>query len=69
VTSRSPAERELKASERRVERPDADLAAYRSLLTLRPRDALLRVPIMGRLLETGVRRCAHALDRLRAIAP
>jgi hypothetical protein len=60
--------RELKASGERAKRLDADLAAYRSLPALRLRDALLRVPVLGRLLQTGARRCARALDRLRPTA-
>jgi glycosyl transferase family 4 len=59
---------QLDASEERAKRLDADLAAYRSLPTLRLRDALLRVPVLGRLLQTGARRCAHALDRRRPTA-
>jgi len=57
------AERELEAARTRATRFDADLAAYRSLPTLRLRDALLRVPVIGPLLQAGARRCAHALDR------
>jgi hypothetical protein len=64
----STLERELKASEERAKCLDADLAAHRSLPTLRLRDALLRVPVLGRLLQTGARRCVHALDRLRSTA-
>ncbi len=59
---------QLEASEERAKRLAADLAAYRSLPTLRLRDALLRVPVLGRLLQTGARRCAHALDRLSPTA-
>lgn len=59
---------QLDASEERARRLDADLAAYRSLPTLRLRDALLRLPVLGRLLQSGARRCADALDRLSPTA-
>jgi hypothetical protein len=59
---------QLAASEERAKRLDAELAAYRSLPTLRLRDALLRLPVFGRLLQLGARRCAHALDRLSPTA-
>ena len=64
----STLERELKASDERAKCLDADLAAYRSLPTLRLRDALLRVPVLGRLLQIGARRCANVLDRRRPTA-
>jgi hypothetical protein len=59
------AEGELEAARARATRLDAD---YRSLPTLRLRDALLRVPVIGPLLQAGARRCAHALDRFRPTA-
>jgi hypothetical protein len=59
---------QLAASEERAKLLDAELAAYRSLPTLRLRDALLRLPVLGRLLQIGARRCADALDRLSPTA-
>ncbi len=56
------AERELETARADAARLDAD---YRSLPTLRLRDALLRVPGIGPLLQAGARRCTRALDRLR----
>lgn len=58
-------ERELEATQERL---DTELAAFRSLPTLRLRDALLRVPLVGSVLRAGARRCAYALDRLRPTA-
>jgi Glycosyltransferase Family 4 len=52
----------------RAERLDVELAAFRSLPTLRLRDAVLRLPLVGSVLKAGARRCAHALDRIRATA-
>jgi len=61
-------ERELEAARTRAAGLETEVAAIRSLPTLRIRDALLRVPMMGPLLQIGARRCAHALDRLRPTA-
>jgi glycosyltransferase involved in cell wall biosynthesis len=67
-TQVATAERELQAARDRTSRLDTELAAFRSLPTLRLRDALLGVPLVGSVLRSGARRCAHALDRLRATA-
>jgi Glycosyltransferase Family 4 len=61
-------EGELGSERDRADRLEADVAAFRSLSTLRLRDALLQVPLLGSMLHAGARRCAHALDRFRATA-
>ena len=57
------AERELEAARTRAANLEAEAAAIRSLPTLRLRDALLRVPVIGPLVQIGARRCVHALHR------
>ena len=58
-------ERELDAAGDRAGHLEADVAAFRSLPTLRLRDAVLRVPLVGSLIQHSARRCANLLDPRR----
>ena len=54
-------ERELEGERKAVERLQSRLAEYESLPTLRLRDALLRAPVIGSLLQLGARRLTRRL--------